>query len=58
MRNSREMVCYNNGKIAACSLKKVVGRLKYVDVKTMYDVERYDGRRTIIGREEQDVPSP
>jgi phosphofructokinase-like protein len=49
MREFGEMVCYNNGKITACSLEKVVGRLKYVDVKTMYDVERYNGRRTILG---------
>ena len=55
---SEPMVCYNNGKITARSLDKVVGRLNYVDVKTMYDVERYNGRRTILGREEQNVPRP
>jgi hypothetical protein len=55
---SEPMVCYNNGKITACSLEKVVGRLNYVDVKTMYDVERYNGRRTILGREEQNVRRP
>jgi len=58
MRDFGKMVCYKNGKITACPLEKVVGRLKYVDVKTMYDVERYNGRRTILGREEQDVPRP
>jgi 6-phosphofructokinase 1 len=58
MRDFGKMVCYNNGRITACSLEKVVGRLKYVDVKTMYDVERYNGRRTILGREEQNVPRP
>ena len=58
MRDFGKMVCYNNGKITACSLEKVVGRLKYVDVKTMYDVERYNGRRAILWREEQYVPRP
>ena len=48
MRDFGKMVCYNNGKITACSLEKVVGRLKYVDVKTMYDVERCNGRRAIL----------
>jgi len=48
MRNFGQMVCYNNGKITACPLEKVVGRLKYVDVETMYDVERYNGRRTTL----------
>jgi 6-phosphofructokinase 1 len=52
MRDFGKMVCYKNGKMTACSLEKVVGRLKYVDVKTMYDVERYNGRRAILGREE------
>jgi hypothetical protein len=53
-----KMVCYKNGRITECPLEKVIGKLKYVDVKTMYDVERYNGRRTIMGREEQDVPRP
>jgi phosphofructokinase-like protein len=57
-RDFGKMVCLNNGKITACSLEKVVGRLNYVDVKTMYDIERYNGRRTILGREEQNVPRP
>jgi phosphofructokinase-like protein len=42
------MVCYKNGKITACPLEKVVGRLSLVDVETQYDVERYNGRRSIL----------
>jgi 6-phosphofructokinase 1 len=54
-RDFGKIVCYKNGKITACSLEKVVGRLKYVDVKTMYDIERYNGRRVILGKKEQGV---
>jgi len=43
-----KMVCYKNGKITACPLKQVMGRLSLVDVETQYDSERYNGRRTII----------
>jgi fructose/tagatose bisphosphate aldolase len=50
MRDFGKMVCYKNGRITACPLEKVIGKLKYVDVKTMYDVERYNGRRSILGR--------
>ena len=48
MKDFNKMVCYKNGQITACQLDKVVGRLKYVDVKSLYDVERYNGRRTIL----------
>jgi 6-phosphofructokinase 1 len=42
------MVCYKNGEITSCPLEKVVGRLSLVDVETQYDVERYNGRRSIL----------
>jgi len=48
MRDFGKMVCYKNGRITACPLDKVVGRLNRVDIKTLYDVERYNGRRTIL----------
>lgn len=48
MRDFGKMVCYRNGKITACPLEKVVGKLKYVEVTSLYDVERYNGRRTIL----------
>jgi 6-phosphofructokinase 1 len=48
MRDFGKMVCFRGGKISACPLEKVVGKIKQVDVKTLYDIERYNGRRTII----------
>jgi phosphofructokinase-like protein len=58
MRDFGKMVCYKNGRITACPLEKIVGRLNCVDVNTLYDTERYNGRRTILRRvkaESQDV---
>jgi 6-phosphofructokinase 1 len=52
------MVCYRNGKITSCPIENVIGKTSCVNVETQYDVERYNGRRTILGREEQDVPRP
>ncbi len=43
-----KMVSYKNGEITAVSLQEAVGKLKLVDVNTQYDVERYNGRRTIL----------
>jgi len=43
-----KMVSYRNGEITAVLLKEVLGKLKLVDVKTQYDTERYNGRRTIL----------
>ena len=42
------MVSYKNGEITAVPLKEVAGKLRLVDVKTQYDTERYNGRRTIL----------
>jgi len=42
------MVCVRNGKIATCPLANIIGRPKFVDVDTQYDVDRYNGRRTIL----------
>jgi phosphofructokinase-like protein len=44
-----KMVSYRNGQITAVSLEEAVGRLNLVDVRTQYDTERYNGRRTILG---------
>ncbi len=44
-----KMVSYRHGKITSVPLKEAVGRLNLVDVKTQYDTERYNGRRTILG---------
>jgi 6-phosphofructokinase 1 len=43
-----KMVSYLNGKIAAVSLQEAVGRFNLVDIRTQYDPERYNGRRTIL----------
>ena len=45
-----KMVSFQNGRIAAVPLQEAVGKLNVVDVKTMYDTERYNGRRTILNR--------
>jgi phosphofructokinase-like protein len=44
-----KMVSYRNGTITAVPLQKAIGKLNLVDVKTQYDTERYNGRRTILG---------
>jgi ATP-dependent phosphofructokinase / diphosphate-dependent phosphofructokinase len=47
--NFGKMVCFRNGRIGSVPFEKVMGRLSLVDVKTQYDAERYNGRRTITG---------
>jgi 6-phosphofructokinase 1 len=44
-----KMVSYRNGQITAVPLEEAIGRLNLVDVRTQYDMERYNGRRTILG---------
>jgi len=44
-----KMVSYRNGKITAVQLQEAIGRLNLVDIRTQYDTERYNGRRTILG---------
>lgn len=43
------MVSYNCGQITSVPIEDVAGKSKLVDVKTQYDAERYNGRRTILG---------
>jgi 6-phosphofructokinase 1 len=43
------MVSYRNGQITSVPLQEAIGRLNVVDVRTQYDTERYNGRRTILG---------
>ena len=43
------MVSYRNGQITAVPLEEVISQLRVVDVRTQYDTERYNGRRTILG---------
>lgn len=42
------MVSYLHGEITSVPMKEVVDRLKVVDVDKYYDVERYNGKRTIL----------
>jgi len=44
-----KMVSYRGGKITAVPLAEAIGKLNLVDVRTQYDTERYNGRRTILG---------
>jgi 6-phosphofructokinase 1 len=48
-----KMVSFRNGRIAAIPLQEAVGKLNIVDVETMYDTERYNGRRTILNRKNE-----
>ncbi|MBI2847866.1 MAG: ATP-dependent 6-phosphofructokinase [Chloroflexi bacterium] len=48
MEEFGKLVCYKNGRLTACPLESVLGRLSLVDVATLYDTERYNGRRTIL----------
>ena len=43
-----KMASYRNGKITAFPLQEVISRLNLVDLRTQYDTERYNGRRTIL----------
>jgi len=43
-----KMVSYKNGKITTVPLKDVIGRPNLVNIETQYDIERYNGRRTIL----------
>ena len=43
------MVSHRNGRITSVPLEEAIGHLNLVDVKTQYDTERYNGRRTILG---------
>jgi ATP-dependent phosphofructokinase / diphosphate-dependent phosphofructokinase len=48
MSDFGKMVCLRNGKIGACPLVDVIGRTSFVDTERRYDVERYNGQRTIL----------
>ena len=48
MRNFGQMVCVRNGQITFCPLEKALEGQNLVDIRTQYDVERYNGRRTIL----------
>jgi phosphofructokinase-like protein len=43
-----KMVSYRNGQITAVPLQEAISRLNLVDIRTQYDTERYNGRRSIL----------
>ncbi|HEY31482.1 MAG TPA: ATP-dependent 6-phosphofructokinase [Dehalococcoidia bacterium] len=45
-----KMVSLRRNEVTAIPLEDALGKLNLVDVTTQYDVERYNGRRTILGR--------
>ncbi len=47
-KNFGRMVCVKSGRVTACPLENIYGRLNLVDVATQYDADRYNGRRTIL----------
>jgi 6-phosphofructokinase 1 len=50
MENFGKVVSYRNGKITAVPLEDMLKEPNMVDIETQYDTERYNGRRTILGR--------
>jgi 6-phosphofructokinase 1 len=44
-----KMVSYRNGRITSVPLGETIGKLNVVNVRTEYDTERYNGRRSILG---------
>jgi phosphofructokinase-like protein len=42
------MVCVHNGKISFCPMENIYGKLNRVDTTTLYDADRYNGRRSIL----------
>ena len=50
MEDFGKVVSYRNGKITAVPLEDIIKEPNIVDIETQYDIERYNGRRTILGR--------
>ncbi len=50
MEDFGKMVSYRNGRIVAVPIENVLKEPNSVDVETQYDIERYNGRRTILRR--------
>jgi 6-phosphofructokinase len=47
-KDFNKMVSLINGKIIGVPLTDVLGKTRLVDIKTQYDIDRYNGRRSII----------
>jgi 6-phosphofructokinase len=50
MKDFGKMVSYRHGKITAIPIEDALGGSCLVDIETEYDIERYNGRRTILRR--------
>jgi 6-phosphofructokinase 1 len=50
-----KMVSCRNGKITAVPLEEATGPLNLVDVDRLYDVDRYNGRRSILNNTRQHI---
>jgi 6-phosphofructokinase len=46
--NFGRMVSFRNGQITSVPIVDIVGKTQTVDVNTLYDTERLNGRRTIL----------
>jgi 6-phosphofructokinase 1 len=46
--NFGRMVSFQNGQITSVPIVDIVGKIQTVDVKTLYDTERLNGRRSIL----------
>jgi ATP-dependent phosphofructokinase / diphosphate-dependent phosphofructokinase len=47
-----KMVSFRDGRFSAVPIQDVVSKLNLVDIKTLYDIERYNGSRSILAEEE------
>ncbi len=47
-RQFGRMVSYRDGKFTSVPFGEVVGKISLVDIKKLYDTERYNGSRTIL----------
>jgi ATP-dependent phosphofructokinase / diphosphate-dependent phosphofructokinase len=43
-----QMVSFRDGRITTTPLKDIIGKVRRVDVSTLYDTERYGGRRNVL----------
>jgi 6-phosphofructokinase 1 len=43
-----KMVSYLNGTVTAVPIETALGPINMLDVRTLYDTERYGGRRTVL----------
>lgn len=42
------MVSYLHGEITSVPMKEIINKIKTVDLDKYYDIERYNGKRTML----------